>query len=157
MRKRMIAVDKNKIVMPDGDWLNLEEVAEVEISSEELAYPIECALLANQSSGWRAADSGKQIIRLLFAKPQQLKRICLCFTETNTERTQEFRIRCLLDNSVSFQEVVRQQWNFSPSGATCETEDYSVNLATVKVFELHITPDINNPKAFATLAQLRLA
>ena len=37
------------------------------------------------------------------------------------------------------------------------TEDYSVELPAVTVFELCIIPDINNDKAFASLAQLRLA
>ena len=157
MRKRIITADKNTTATPDGAWLDLEEIAEVEISSEDIAYPIEFALLANQSSGWRAAEPGKQIIRLMFNKPQQLTRIWLSFAETTTERTQELNIRCSSDNGESFQEIVRQQWNFSPSGATSETEDYSVDLAAVNLFELNIIPDINSDKAFASLAKLRLA
>jgi len=156
MRKRIITADKNKTATPDDAWLDLEEIAEVEISSEDVAYPIEFALLDNKFSGWRAAEPGKQIIRLMFNKPQKLTRIWLSFTES-IERTQEFNIRCSSDNGESFQEIVRQQWNFSPSGATSETEDYSVDLAAVNLFELNIIPDINSDKAFASLAKLRLA
>jgi hypothetical protein len=93
----------------------------------------------------------------MFTQPLKLTRIWLSFAEANTERTQEFKIRCSSDNGQSFQEIVRQQWNFSPSGATSETEDYSVDLPAVTVFELCIIPDINSDKAFASLAQLRLA
>ena len=157
MRKRIITTDKNNTPTPDGAWLDLEEIAEVEISSEDIAYPIESALLVDQSSGWRAAEPGKQVIRLMFTQPQKLTRIWLSFAEANAERTQEFKIRCSLDNGLSFQEIVRQQWNFSPSGTTSETEDYSVELPAVTGFELCIIPDINNRKAFASLAQLRLA
>ena len=157
MRKRIITTDKNKIATPDDAWLNLEEIAEVEISSEDIAYPIEFALLPNQSSGWRAAEPGTQIIRLMFSNPQKLTRIWLSFAETSTERTQEFKIRYSSDNGESFQEIVRQQWNFSPTGATSETEDYSVELAAVTLLELSIIPDINSDKAFASLAKLRLA
>lgn len=155
MRKRIITT--NKLATPGDVWLDLEAIAEVEISSEDITCPIESALIPGQSSGWRASEPGAQVIRLMFATPQKLTRIWLCFTETNAERTQEFRIRCSSDNSQSYQEIVRQQWNFSPSGTTSETEDYSVEFAAVTELELSINPDINNQKAFASLAQLRLA
>ncbi|WP_428353634.1 discoidin domain-containing protein [Methyloprofundus sp.] len=157
MRKRIITAESNKLAKPEGNWLDLEEIAEVEISSEDIAFPIESALLAGHTTGWRAAEPGKQTIRLMFSQPQKLTRIFLSFAETSIERTQEFKVRCSSDNGQSFQEIVRQQWNFSPSGATSETEDFSVELAAVTELELNITPDINNPKAFASLAQLRLA
>ncbi|MCK5869309.1 carbohydrate-binding protein [Methylococcaceae bacterium CS1] len=157
MRKRIITPDNNATKSPEFDWLNLEEIAEVEISSEDVAYPIEFALLEDQTSGWRAAEPGTQIIRLLFARPQKLTRIWLSFLEASSERTQEYKVRCSSDNGQSFEEIVRQQWNFSPDGATSETEDFTVDLPAVTVLELIITPDINNDKAFASLAQLRLA
>lgn len=155
MRKRIIST--NKLAPPDDAWLDLEAIAEVEINSEDIAYPIESALIPDQSAGWRASESGHQVIYLKFATPQKLTRIWLCFAEPNAERTQEFRIRCSSDNGQSFQEVVRQQWNFSPLGATNEIEDYSVEFSAMTDFELSINPDINNQKAFASLAQLRLA
>jgi hypothetical protein len=54
----------------------------VEITSEDEAYPIECALQEGERRGWRAAEAGPQIIRLLFDQPQRLKRIGLVFEET---------------------------------------------------------------------------
>jgi hypothetical protein len=39
-------------------------------------------------------------------------------------------------------EIVRQQWNFSPEGATAEREDYRVALTEVTILELSIIPDI---------------
>jgi hypothetical protein len=135
----------------------MEELAEVEITSEDAAHPIESALLPGQDSGWRATGPGKQTIRLLFTNPQQLRRIWLNFVETHTERTQEYVLRWSPDHGQSFREIVRQQWNFSPKGATSETEDLQVDLPEVTVLELSIIPDISGGNAFASLAQLRLA
>ena len=157
MRKRIIAPVQQETASPDQDWLNVEGLAEVEITSEDAAHPIESALLPGRASGWRAAGPGKQTIRLLFTYPQRLRRIWLSFVEARTERTQEYVVRWSADGGQSFQEIVRQQWNFSPQGATCETEDHHVELPAVTVLELSIIPDISGGKAFASLAQLRLA
>ena len=62
----------------------------VEITSEDETHPIECALQLGETRGWRAAEHGPQIIRLLFDQPPKLKRIWLVFEETETQRTQEF-------------------------------------------------------------------
>jgi len=135
----------------------MEDLAEVEITSEDAAHPIESALLPGASSGWRAAGPGRQTIRILFAHPQRLRRIWLSFVETGTARTQEYVLRWSADGGQSFREIVRQQWNFSPQGATSETEDHRVDLAALTVLELSIIPDMSGGQAFASLAQLRLA
>ena len=157
MRKRIIAPVQQKTTSPDQDWLNVESLAEVEITSEDAAHPIEFALLPGQASGWRAAGPGKQTIRILFTQPQRLRRIRLNFVETHTERTQEYVLRWSPDGGQSFREIVRQQWNFSPHGTTGETEDHHVELPAVTVLELSIIPDISGGNAFASLAQLQLA
>lgn len=157
MRKRIITPVQQETASPDLEWLNMERLAEVEITSEDAAHPIEAALLPVRDSGWRAAGPGKQTIRLLFDYPQRLQRIWLNFVETRTERTQEYVLRWSPDGGQSFREIVRQQWNFSPQGATSETEDLHVELPAVTVLELSIIPDVSGGNAFASLAQLRLA
>ena len=157
MRKRIIAPVQQETESPNQEWLNVEGLADVEITSEDRAHPIESALLPGRAPGWRAAVPGKQTIRLLFAHPQRLQRIWLNFEEPLTERTQEYVLRWSPDGGQSFREIVRQQWNFSPQGATSETEDHHVQLPTVTVLELSIIPDTGGGNAFASLAQLRLA
>lgn len=157
MRKRIITPVQQETASLDQDWLNIEGLAEVEITSEDAAHPIESALLPGLASGWRAAGPGKQTIRLLFANPQRLRRIWLNFVESHTERTQECVLRWSPDGGQSFREIIRQQWNFSPQGATSETEDLHVELPAVTVLELIIIPDISGGNAFASLAHLRLA
>ncbi|MDH3505371.1 MAG: carbohydrate-binding protein [Nitrospirota bacterium] len=156
MRKRIIG-QVQQGTEPPGDWLNVEGLAEVEITSEDAAHPIEFALVPGSASGWRAAGSGKQTIRLVFAHPQRLRRIWMNFVETRTERHQEYVLRWSADGGQSFREIVRQQWNFSPQGATGETEDHHVDLPAVTVLELNIIPDTSGGEAVASLEQLRLA
>jgi len=157
MRKRIVTQAPQKDGGPDPTWLNLEDLAEVEITSEDPAHPIESALAGGGTPGWRAAESGKQTIRLFFGQPQRLRRIRLNFEETRTERTQEYVLRWSADRGQSFREIVRQQWNFSPQGATSQTENHQVDLPGVTVLELTIIPDTNGREAFASLAGLRLA
>lgn len=157
MHKRIIASGQQETVSPGQDWLSVESIAEVEITSEDAAHPIESALVPGRAPGWRAAGPGKQTIRLRFAHPQPLRRIWLNFVEPSTERTQEYVLRWSADGGQSFREIVRQQWNFSPQGASSETEDHHVELPAVTVLELSIIPDTSGGSTVASLAQLRLA
>lgn len=155
MRKRTITSTQDEIEAR-GDWLDLDAVAEVELTSEDPDHPIEAALLPGVGSGWRAAGSGEQTIRLLFPEPQRLRRIVLEFSEPLHARTQEFVLRWSPDGGGTFHEIVRQQWNFSPDGATSENEDVSVDLSDVTILELSIKPDTGGG-GIASLARLRLA
>ncbi len=156
MRKRILDHAQNDTSALDGDWMNLESLAEVEMTSEDPAHPIEAALLPGHAGGWRAAAPGKQTIRVFFHQPQRLQRIQLSFLEQQVARTQEYVVRWSAGGG-SFREIVRQQWNFSPNGATIETEDHRVELPEVMVLELNLVPDIKGGNAVASLAQLRLS
>ncbi len=157
MRKRLIPPIPHNVPHPDKGWLDLGCLAVVEVTSEDKDYPVESALAAEKVRGWRAADVGNQIIRLIFDQPQKLKRITLLFEETETERTQEFVLRWSGDGGRSFREIVRQQWNFSPPTTTHEIEEYRVELSDVTVLELVIVPDISRGSARASLKRLRLS
>ncbi|MBD3314168.1 MAG: carbohydrate-binding protein [Chitinivibrionales bacterium] len=157
MEKRVTAEIRHKPTPPEETWLNLQRLAEVEITSEEPKYQVESALLPGGKRGWRAGEPGEQLIRLIFNEPQGLRRIRLHFLETERERTQEIALKWSPDGGKTYYEIVRQQWNFSPEGSTEEVEDYHVELAGVTVLELTIIPDIRKGDARATLASMRLA
>ncbi len=157
MRKRIIKPVQPAAELPEDAWLDLDALAEVEVTSEDPANPIESALLPDEQAGWRAGDTGGQTIRLLFTEPQRLARIWLQFLESQSERTQEYVLRWSPDGGESFREIVRQQWNFSPLGATAEVEDYHVDLPAVTVLELTILPDIGGKPVTASLQAMRLA
>ena len=59
MRKRLIVPDQEQTAPPRDDWLNLEELAEVEITSEDATHTIESALLPDGVAGWRAGGGAK--------------------------------------------------------------------------------------------------
>ena len=157
MRKRLITPIPKDAPAPDEGWLDLDREAVVAVTSEEKEHPVGSALVSGEMRGWRAADSGAQTIRLIFAQPQRLNRISLAFEETETERTQEFVLRWSGDGGRSFREIVRQQWNFSPPNSIREVEEYQVELSAVTVLELVIVPDISRGAARASLKSLRLS
>lgn len=156
MRKQIIGPARHEGELDAESWLPLDDIAEVQVSSENAAHPIESALLPGRSSGWRAEGFGKQTIRLLFKQPKSLRRIALKFVERDVDRAQEYVLRWLPDGERSFREVVRQQWNFSPRGSTEEIEDHRVDLPAVTALELSIIPDRSGKPAVASLAQLRI-
>jgi len=139
------------------NWFDLEQLVQVELTSEDAEHPIESALINEAGSGWRAQQHGKQTIRLLFDKPLRISRIQLMFQEDEQARTQEFVLRWSPGPGTSYREIVRQQYNFSPPSATREFEDYIVDLNGLSMLELDIIPDISGGETRASLTQLRLA
>lgn len=160
MRKHVLGSAERMDSVSDPEWLDLDRLAAVEVSSEEAAHPIEAALAPGSletTGGWRAAVPGRQVVRVRFDEPQRLRRIQLQFDEPTAARTQEFALRSSADGGASFQEVVRQQWSFSPHGATREVEDYRVELSGVTVLELVITPNIGGGSDRASLSEMHLS
>ena len=156
MRKRII--DHGMKSSPDDQaWLELESLAQVEVSSEQAQHPIEAALVPGASPGWRAAAPGQQVIRLMFDEPQNLRRIHLVFDEHERERLQEYTLRWSSGDGQHYCEIVRQQYTFSPPTTTTEVEDYKVNLDSCAELELSIVPDLRGSAAHASIAEFRLA
>ena len=155
MRKRIITAPAKPIGSRMENCLDVESAAIIEMTSEDIDFPIEAAL-SGGTRGWRAAEPGTQTIRLVFDHPQQVKRIGLVFEEKECSRTQEFVLRWSSDTN-SFREIVRQQWNFSSPDTIREVEEYQVDLRDLTVLELTIVPSINGETARASLMSLRLS
>jgi hypothetical protein len=138
-----------------GSWLDLERVAAAELSSEDPQHPFEQALRTDTMDGWRASAPGPQRIRLLFDSPQSVRRIHLQFREERVNRSQEI---ALFATSKTFprKELVRQQWVFSPRGATSEVEDYFFDLEDVLALELEIDPGRHDKQVFASLQSIQI-
>ncbi len=126
MRKSIVSSTATAKTSIEDHWRDLERIARIELSSEDAAFPIEDALGKAEKTGWRAGATGPQMIRLLFDEPQNIRRIKLHFVDAAAERSQEFAVYA--GSGTELQEVVRQQWSFSPQGATEEIEDYKVEL-----------------------------
>jgi hypothetical protein len=157
MRKRIV---RSHPAQPpsesDQGWLDLEQIATVEVTSEDPHFPIESAFVPKDGPGWRASQKGEQQIRIIFDEPISLHHIQLRFDETAFERTQEFTLRWSSAAGGPAKEIVRQQWNFSPTGSTTEIENYAIDLDDVSVLELTIQPDLGHREAVATLGACRL-
>ena len=164
MRKSLIGVHPSAgsqtAATADTSWLDLDQIAAVEVTSEDPQFPIEHALGGTATSGWRASAKGPQVIRLNFDKPSTIRKIHLDFADFAAERSQEFAIYVFPADG-SIRELIRQQFTFSPGGSSEEVEDYSVDLRDITVLELRIDPDrAHDPthsQHFAVLKSLRLA
>lgn len=157
MRKHIIKKGAPGVTSTDQNWLDLENLAQAELTSEDVSHPIEAALKPNEGLGWRASEPGQQTVRLLFDKPLQVRRVYLVFNEDEQERTHEFVLRWSSDRGQTYREIVRQQYNFSLPDNTREIEDYAVDLVGLTDLELSIVPDISKGSARASITQLRLA
>lgn len=159
MRKSIVSPSAAAAVPLRDNWRDLERIARVEITSEDESFPIEHALGKSATTGWRAAGTGPQVIRMHFDEPLTIHRIQVHFIERAAERSQEFAL--FAGSGTELREVVRQQFTFSPGGSTEEFEDYTVALDGITVMELKIDPDrSHDPKlsqSYASLQNLRLA
>ena len=159
MRKSIVSPSAATATPISDLWRDLERIARVEISSEDPSFPIEHALGKKETTGWRAAETGPQLIRLHFDEPLNIKRLRLHFVDKTAERSQEFAVYA--GSGAELKEVVRQQWSFSPNGSTEEIEEYTVNLSGITTLELRIDPDrSHDPKQsqnYASLQSLKLA
>lgn len=154
VRKRLI--DALQLPPADrADFLPIESIAQVEVSSEAVDAPIEAAFSPG-ASGWRAAEPGEQRIRIVFDQPEQVRKLTLKFIERERPRTQEFVLTWSADAGSPAHIIVRQQWTFSPAGSTAESEIYDVEIDHVRILELMIKPDISDSTATATLAEWRV-
>jgi hypothetical protein len=157
-RKRQLAVDvPPRRASADSTWLDVLALARVRASSEHPQHTVARAFSPSADRGWRAADPGVQVIDVQFRQPRDLTRIRLVFDEDREERTQQFTISWSAQRGERHGEVVRQQFNFSPSGARREVEEYAVALRGIDRLTIEITPEIGGRSVRASLTECRLA
>jgi hypothetical protein len=150
---------RKKLIQETGtkgeEWLDLVSCATFEVTSEDAASPLENALTPD-SKRWIASTSGEQIVRITFDQPRHISKISLLFEETEVSRSQEFVISWLPDGQSTWQQIVRQQFNFSPPNTTQERETFPVRLEKAKALELKIIPE-RSGGGRASLSQLRVS
>jgi hypothetical protein len=140
MIKRVTSMNE---AVSSTEWLDLIPLADVDVTSEHPASPIEGVFVYDAPTPWRAAAPGVQTIRLRFRRPIRLTGIRLVFEETAVTRTQEFVLRWQAAGARPSVDIVRQ--------------DYRVDLDEVSALELSITPHIGGGDAIATLQQFCVA
>lgn len=160
MQKRIDARLGEKQKTAGPPWLGLDDFAEVLLTSESPAHPVEAALAPPSSSeavlGWRAAEPGPQRIRLRLREARRVRRVRLVCEEGEHARTQELVLRVERSGAGSFVDVVRQQFTFSPPGTVREVEEFVLGLEDVAALEIEITPQIGGGSSVASLREFRV-
>lgn len=155
MWKTILGREDHSATSSSNEWFAVEAIAGIGVTSEADGAPVENVLYPDRETGWRAGEPGRQIVRVTFGRPTNIRHIQLTFRESQLTRTQEFTLSCTVPGGER-REVIRQQWTFSPQGSTEEVEDYRVTLDDVVVLELAINPEISNRGVHASLFRLRI-
>jgi hypothetical protein len=71
------------------------------------------------------------------------------------ERTQEVRVEVSEDDGKSYRQILVQEYNFSPGGATYQREEQHFNLRQIPHLRFTIVPN-KSGSGTATLIALRL-
>ena len=144
---------------PSSQELNIADLATVFVTSEASDFPVENAFDNCRGPGgnrWVAAEPGEQTLTVAFDAPQTIQRITLEIEEQEVERTQELCVTLSEDGGQNYRELLRQEYTFSPSGATFEREEWSVPVRKVTHVQIRIKPDKGNRPCVATLTSLAL-
>ncbi len=99
-------------------------------------------------------DVTEQIV-VEFDQPQTVSRLVYEVEEPTRERTQEVRVEASQDGGRTYRQLLVQEYNFSPGGATYQREEQRLNLHQVSHLRLTIVPN-KNGSGTATLTSLRL-
>jgi hypothetical protein len=84
---RFLSIPQGEAGARSDTWLDLEQIATVEASSEDPHFAIEAVFQSDDSRGWRANQNGEQLLRIIFDEPTTLRRVQLHFEENEVERT----------------------------------------------------------------------
>lgn len=159
LRKRIVNTLGQPPTTPEQAAIDITAVATVIMTSEDPAHPIDNVFNYHGQTAerrWVAADPGEQCLILDFDTPQTIHQLVLAIEEREVQRTQELTISLSSDGGKSYQDVVRQEYTFSPPGTTWEHETWSITAKRVTHLRLQITPDKDGKPHRATLTSLLL-
>jgi hypothetical protein len=90
-----------------------------------------------------------------FDTPRILSRLVYEVEEATRERTQEVRVEVSEDGGRTYRQILVQEYNFSPAGATFQREQQRFNLRQASHLRLTIVPN-KSGSGIATLTSFRL-
>ena len=158
LRKRPLEADPPVNAGAIGE-IDIAGCAMIAYSSERLDHPVEHLLDSHFGPGatrWISArpDTIEHIL-VEFDRPQTISRLVYEVEEAERERTQEVRVEVSEDGCRTYRQILVQEYNFSPRGATYQHEEQRFNLRRVSHLRLTIVPN-KNGSGTATLTALRL-
>jgi hypothetical protein len=158
MRKQILKSDPATSLPVPGE-LDVAALATVAVTSEAADHPVENAFDHRRGPGgsrWVAATPGEQTLILAFDAPQNIRQVSLEVEENHDSRTQELQLAVSYDGGNTYRELLRQEFNFSPSGTTFEREEWTVAAEKVTHLRLCIKPDKGGRHCRASLTTLSL-
>jgi hypothetical protein len=157
VRKRSLAADTATAARA-ADEIDIACCATVAYSSEDPDHPVENLLDGQSGPGgtrWVSArpDAAEHIV-VEFDQPRSISRLVYDVEETRRERT-PVRVEASDDGGRTYRQILVQEYNFSPRGATFQREDQRVDLRQVTHLRFAVVPN-KSGSGPATLTTLRL-
>jgi hypothetical protein len=159
MLRKQIIKEQTSMPISQPQEKDIGAIATVMVTSESPEHPVDHAFDSQRGPGgsrWLAGDPGDQILILAFDAPQRIRRICLEVEEREVSRVQELQLAISCDGGQTYREVLRQEYHFSPSGATFEREEWALTADGVTHVRLTIRPDKGSVPCRASLTSLVL-
>ncbi len=139
--------------------IDIASLATVQVTSESPENPIDHVFDPHRGPGgtrWIAEEPGEQTVTLVFDAPQAINQILLEIEEPEVARTQDLQLGLSCDGGRTYRELLRQEFNFSPTGSTFEREKWTVSAQGVTHLRLVIKPDKGGKSCLATLTSFAL-
>ncbi len=158
LRKRPLEADAATSARAAGE-IDIAGCATIAYSSEDPAHPVGHMLDGRRGPGatrWISArpDTVEHIV-VEFDRPQAISRLVYEVEEAMRQRTQEVRVEVSEDGGRSYRQILVQEYNFSPGGATYQREEQRFNLRQVTHLRLTVAPN-KSGSGTASLTALRL-
>jgi hypothetical protein len=139
--------------------IDIAGCATIAYSSEKPDHPVEHLLDASfgpRATRWISAHPNTiEHILVEFDRPQAIARLVYEVAEAMHERTQEIHVEVSEDGGRTYRQILVQEYNFSPRGATYQREEQRINLENVTHLRLTVVPN-KRGSGSATLTALRL-
>lgn len=158
-RKEILNKENARSIRPREEK-DIAALATVFVSSEDSDHPIEHAFDGAEGPGasrWIAGAPGEQTVIVAFDAPQAIRKVRLEVEERDTSRTQELDLSVSDDGGQTYRHVLRQEYNFSPTGTTMEREEWPLSADAITHVRLRIKPDKGDRPCRATLTTFALS
>ena len=154
LRKKIIPAAARLAAHTPANSIDIIRSAELIATSESENFPLDNIFDGSTgpgSSQWVAGSTGPQTLLFKFDAPQHITGIIYEIEETEVARTQETCFEASSDSGAHFREILRQEYNFSPTGATFQREELNVDLPGITDLKMTIRPDKGNRDCRAKL------
>jgi hypothetical protein len=156
MLRKLILNDRSAAGAPRTDVKDIPALATVLVTSEAPEHPVDHLFDTSGGPGgtrWIAGADGEQTVVLAFDAPQSIRAIGIEAEEPSASRTNVLTVSLSADGGRTYQERIRQEFNFSP-GTTFEREEWTVPAERISHVRVVIRPDKGNAPHRATLTSL---